>query len=120
MKAGAEMGGRGTEPKQRVAAARAGVAGDGAVRRLLISPPSFTGRESEFAAIERALAGTPPVVVLIEGEAGIGKTRLVQEFLAGCMGGQGGALLAGCLPLRRPATLSPLVDALRQAPASWG
>jgi DNA-binding CsgD family transcriptional regulator/tetratricopeptide (TPR) repeat protein len=114
------MSGQGTGPKERVAAQRASVTGDGAVRRLLISPPSFTGRETELAAIEHALAGTPGVVVLVEGEAGIGKTRLVREFLAGPVGGQRRALLAGCLPLRRPATLSPLVDALRQATASPG
>jgi DNA-binding CsgD family transcriptional regulator len=101
-----------------VVAKKANPSDVGAIRRPLISLPSFTGREIELAAIEDALAGSPTVVVLVEGEAGIGKTRLVQEFLAGRMGGQGRALPVACLPLRRPATLSPLVDGLRQAMAS--
>jgi DNA-binding CsgD family transcriptional regulator/tetratricopeptide (TPR) repeat protein len=99
-------------------AKQASLGGDGAIRRLLLCLPSFTGREAELTAIQQALAGTPTLVVLVEGEAGIGKTRLVREFLGGRVGGR--ALLAACLPLRRPATLSPLVDALRQAMASPG
>src|SRR5215472_6246561 len=102
----------------RVVAKQADPSDVGAIRRPLISPPSFTGREIELAAIEGALAGTPTVVVLVEGEAGIGKTRLVKEFLAGAVGGLRRALLVACLPLRQPATLSPLVDGLRQAMAS--
>jgi DNA-binding CsgD family transcriptional regulator/tetratricopeptide (TPR) repeat protein len=96
-------------------AGRASVAGNGtASRRPFISAPAFTGREPEVAAISQALAG-PPAVVLVEGEAGIGKTRLVREVLAGPGGQPGPSLVAACLPLRQPSTLSPLVDALRQA-----
>jgi DNA-binding CsgD family transcriptional regulator/tetratricopeptide (TPR) repeat protein len=92
-----------------------------ASRRVLISAPSLTGRDTEMAALERALAGTQPAVVLVEGEAGIGKTRLVREFLARRdSDSHERALSASCLPLARPATLSPLVEALRQATGSPG
>ncbi|MEH0981389.1 ATP-binding protein [Micromonospora sp. CPCC 205556] len=43
--------------------------------------PRFVGRDREVAALGGAL-GQPPAVVLIDGEAGIGKTRLLREFLA--------------------------------------
>jgi hypothetical protein len=47
-----------------------------------VGAPRFTGRGRELAAITSALT-SPPALVLIEGEAGIGKSRLVQEYLAG-------------------------------------
>jgi DNA-binding CsgD family transcriptional regulator len=65
------------------------------------------------AALAQALAA-PPSVVLIEGEAGIGKTRLVREFLASSTGKRGKTLVMLCPPLRQPLTLGPVVDALRQ------
>ncbi|MBO0882107.1 MAG: AAA family ATPase, partial [Mycobacterium sp.] len=46
-----------------------------------ITAPGFVGRDGELAAL-RTVLGKPPAVVLVEGEAGIGKTRLVREFLA--------------------------------------
>lgn len=47
----------------------------------VISAPAFTGGDRELAALGRALAG-PPAVVLAAGEAWIGKSRLAPEFLA--------------------------------------
>ncbi|WP_328907666.1 AAA family ATPase [Streptomyces sp. NBC_00234] len=72
------------------------------------------GRERELAALRAALSG-PPVVVLVEGEAGIGKSRLVQELLAAHAPAQQRVLLAGCPAVRQPFTLGPLVDAIRPA-----
>lgn len=46
-----------------------------------LRPPRFVGREAEIVQAVEAL-GAPPTVVLVEGEAGIGKTRLVREVLA--------------------------------------
>jgi DNA-binding CsgD family transcriptional regulator len=60
--------------------------------------------------------------VLLEGEAGIGKSRLIREFLAAAARGrQAGqenkTLVAWCPPFRQPLTLGPVVDALRRAAA---
>jgi DNA-binding CsgD family transcriptional regulator len=79
-----------------------------------IRPPGFVGREREMAALDGALAG-PSAVVLIEGEAGVGKTRLVREFLAAAEGHRAGVLVACCPPFRQPHTLGPVVDAVREA-----
>lgn len=55
----------------------------GAVPRSpVLSPPAFVGRATELAELGRALAD-PPAVVLVAGEAGIGKTLLLHEFFAG-------------------------------------
>lgn len=60
----------------------------GAGERSGTPPPSdgiFLGREREIQVLARGLATTAagrPVVVLVEGPSGIGKTTLVQEFLA--------------------------------------
>ena len=43
--------------------------------------PGFVGRGRELAALAGALAGSPAVVV-IEGEAGVGMSRLVRVCLA--------------------------------------
>jgi predicted ATPase len=47
--------------------------------------PVFAGRETELTVLcevyERARAGVPGTV-LLGGEAGVGKTRLVNEFVA--------------------------------------
>ncbi len=77
----------------------------------------FAGRTNEFQELvhsyERAAAGQPQLVVL-RGEAGIGKTRLVSKFLvwASAQGAellQGGAFENGShLPFQ------PLIEALRQ------
>jgi DNA-binding CsgD family transcriptional regulator len=72
--------------------------------------PRFVGREHELATLQRALA--EPAVVLVEGEAGIGKSRLVQEFLTGAAG-RHKILRGACPPLREPLMLAPIVDALQ-------
>ena len=80
--------------------------------RVRIRAPRFVGRDQEIAALERALA-TAPAVILVEGEAGIGKSRLITEYLAAGAGERARVLRAACLPFRQPHTLGPLVDAVR-------
>lgn len=74
----------------------------------------FAGREPELAMLRGLLASTTPLaerkLVLVEGEPGIGKSRLVSEFLRG----------AGTLALKGAAhemeqglPYQPLIEALR-------
>jgi predicted ATPase len=80
----------------------------------LVRAPGFVGRSRELAALTGALAGSP-AVVLIEGEAGIGKSRLVREYLASPGGRARTVLLVTCPPFRQPHTLGPVAAAIRQA-----
>ncbi|MGW4646856.1 ATP-binding protein [Kitasatospora sp. NPDC004289] len=76
--------------------------------------PAFVGRRRELAALLGA-ANSRPAVVMVEGEAGIGKSRLVAEAAAE-LRGQGVRVLTGaCHPLREPLPFGPVVDALRDA-----
>ncbi|WP_051267516.1 helix-turn-helix transcriptional regulator [Nakamurella lactea] len=93
---------------------------------MMLARPRFVGRGPELAQILRALQA-PPAVVLIEGEAGIGKSRLVQEVLEHRQAAAGGhrttaakVLVATCPPFREPFTLGPVVDALRETTDSVG
>jgi DNA-binding CsgD family transcriptional regulator/tetratricopeptide (TPR) repeat protein len=87
-----------------------------------VGPPALVGRDRELRRVTDALACLP-ALVLVEGEAGIGKSRLVREALrqAGADGPR--HLVAVCPPYREALTLGPVVDAVRQAvpgPASLG
>jgi DNA-binding CsgD family transcriptional regulator/tetratricopeptide (TPR) repeat protein len=81
------------------------------VGTVLVSRPRFVGRHRDLATVRDALAQSP-AVVLIEGEAGIGKSRLLREVLAAATGP---VLVGGCPPFRVPYTLGPVVDAVRPA-----
>jgi DNA-binding CsgD family transcriptional regulator len=79
--------------------------------------PVFVGRRREFgalgAALRRMSAGQPAVVV-IGGEAGVGKSRLVEEFLAGSVAGRARVLSGGCVELGGDGLpFTPVVAALR-------
>ncbi|MFF2040550.1 AAA family ATPase [Kitasatospora sp. NPDC058170] len=74
------------------------------------------GRDLVLARARDALSH-PPAVLVVEGEAGIGKSRLVAEAVA-AQAGPGRAVLSGlCHPLREPLPFGPVVDALRDAAA---
>jgi len=77
----------------------------------------FLGRTAEFGALiecyQRVHAGQPQLV-LIQGETGIGKTRLASEFV-GWAQAQGAEVLAGrALQTGRQLPYQPLIDALRR------
>ena len=79
-----------------------------------IGSPRFVGRDAELRYVTHAL-NRLPALILIEGEAGMGKSRLVREALAS-LGAKGPRpLVAVCPPLREALTLGPIVDAAWQA-----
>ncbi|GAB4086670.1 LuxR family transcriptional regulator [Myceligenerans cantabricum] len=78
----------------------------------VVSTPDFVGRGRELAAIGDAMS-RPPAIVLLEGEAGIGKSRLLQHWLATAAPRGGRILTSVCPPLRESQTLGPVVDAFR-------
>ena len=75
----------------------------------------FVGREAELDRLRRlwVAAGTS-AVVLVTGEAGIGKTRLAAEF-ARAVREAGGLVLYGRCDERLAVPYQPFVDALRPA-----
>ncbi|RJL34511.1 ATP-binding protein [Bailinhaonella thermotolerans] len=84
---------------------------DGDGRARMVSAPDLVGRDRELAALRAAL-GSPPALVLVEGEAGVGKSRLLREFLGGSPAA--GTVVATCPPFRVPHTLGPVVEAVRE------
>ena len=89
---------------------------DGGEAPPVLRAPTFVGREGELATAVRAL-GCPPALVLVEGEAGSGKSRLLAQLLAAKASRPGRVLVGVCAPFRRRHTLGPVVDAIRRAPA---
>ena len=82
-----------------------------------LSSPILVGRDTAMtplnSALERATAGEPRVV-LIGGDAGLGKTRLVTEFGARAEAGGGRMIVGSCLDLRGDGIpYGPFLDALR-------
>jgi DNA-binding CsgD family transcriptional regulator len=77
--------------------------------------PVLVGREEELARLHAAVArtrGGEPGVVLVGGEAGVGKSRLLEAALDGAAGVQ--VLTGGCVELGGEGLpFVPLVDALR-------
>src|SRR3982074_1581829 len=79
--------------------------------------PVFVGRGAELAsmlaAFESAVMGDPTVVI-VGGEAGVGKTRLVEEVAARARDADARVLIGSCIELGGAGLpLSPVVDALR-------
>ncbi|MER7772607.1 AAA family ATPase [Kitasatospora sp. NPDC096140] len=73
---------------------------------------ALVGRDRELGLLLDALRH-PPAVAVLEGEGGIGKSRLVREATA-ALAAEGRPVLAGsCHPLREPFPYGPVVDALR-------
>jgi DNA-binding CsgD family transcriptional regulator/tetratricopeptide (TPR) repeat protein len=79
--------------------------------------PTFVGRIEELHALEAALeraADAEPAVVLVGGEAGIGKTRLIAELTARRAHDGTRVLHGGCMPVGDGGLpYAPIVEALR-------
>lgn len=109
----------------RLATVRAGSQVSGAILADMsgrISSPTLIGRDSELAELwgawERASSGTP-AVLLVGGEAGVGKTRLVNEFSSQIRDAL--VLQGACVELgRMMLPFAPLVTILRQLSRIFG
>ncbi|WP_219510313.1 helix-turn-helix transcriptional regulator [Nonomuraea ceibae] len=76
--------------------------------------PVLVGREEELRRLAAAVS-RPPAVVVLEGEAGIGKSRLLAELAARPETAGRLLLRGGARRIREPFPLGPLVEALRGA-----
>jgi DNA-binding CsgD family transcriptional regulator len=90
-----------------------------------VASPTFVGRVEELELLEAArvrAADGEPAVVLVGGEAGVGKTRLVGELTSRWDADDGMRVLAGgCVPVGDGALpYAPIVEALRALVADVG
>ncbi|WP_307795854.1 AAA family ATPase [Amycolatopsis sp. 195334CR] len=76
------------------------------------SSPVLVGRDTELTTLVE-LVTERPSAVLLEGEAGMGKTRLVQELLRRPELAGTRVLTGSCQPLREPFPYGPVLEALR-------
>ena len=79
----------------------------------------FVGREAELAVLHDRWASTPGGVVVVAGEAGVGKTRLAARFAAAAHGG-GATVLHGRIDEETVVPYQPFVEALRHYVAHAG
>lgn len=82
-----------------------------------VSSLVFVGRDAEFErltdAFERAASGRPSLV-LVAGEAGVGKSRLLREFAARSVASGAVSLVGACLDLGEGGfPFAPFTEALR-------
>ena len=74
----------------------------------------LAGRDAEMTQIRQLLAGAGPPVLLLAGEPGMGKTRLLEEAASRAAGGGWGVARGGCLRRAQDA-YAPLSGALEDA-----
>src|SRR5215475_1219877 len=77
----------------------------------MASSVAFVGREGELSRLESVLAERARLVLVV-GDAGIGKTRFVAEGLVRASAGGMLTVGGGCLPLAVKPPLLPVADAL--------
>ena len=78
------------------------------------SRPPLVGREAEIAMLEQHLSGTGPALLVVEGEPGIGKTRLLDEstVIAARLGLN--VLQGTVAPTGKQGSRDPVLDAVRR------
>jgi class 3 adenylate cyclase/tetratricopeptide (TPR) repeat protein len=83
-----------------------------------VTTTRFVGRDAELSVLsevfERTVATRTPHVVTITGEAGIGKSRLVDELRL-AVGSRADWLEGACLPYGESVTLAAVADVVRAA-----
>jgi DNA-binding CsgD family transcriptional regulator/tetratricopeptide (TPR) repeat protein len=89
-----------------------------------VASPTFVGRLEELQTLEAArgrAANGEPAVVLVGGEAGVGKTRLVGELTSRWVTDGTRVFVGGCVPVGEGALpYAPIVEALRVLLADLG
>ena len=88
-----------------------------------VTCPTFVGRDSELSQLERAAdaARDETQLVLIGGDAGVGKTRLIDELCRRLEAAGGVAVVGGCVDLGDVGIgYGPLVEVLRRLRATLG
>jgi DNA-binding CsgD family transcriptional regulator/tetratricopeptide (TPR) repeat protein len=89
-----------------------------------VASPTFVGRVEELQALEaarRRAADGEPAVVLVGGEAGVGKTRLVAELTARGVVDGVRVLHGGCVPVGEGGlAYAPIIEALRILAPEFG
>lgn len=86
---------------------------DGRIGTGGVVSPVMVGRGDELAAVVAALSRSPAVIV-VEGEAGIGKSRLVTEVLRHPDVSRRRHLVGRCHQIREPFPLGAIVEAVRR------
>jgi DNA-binding CsgD family transcriptional regulator/tetratricopeptide (TPR) repeat protein len=77
----------------------------------MAGPVAFVGREGELSRLVGALGGDARLVLVI-GDAGVGKTRFAREGMARAAAGGMVVAWGECLPLARALPLLPVISAL--------
>jgi DNA-binding CsgD family transcriptional regulator/tetratricopeptide (TPR) repeat protein len=89
-----------------------------------VTSPTLVGRVQELQTLDaarRRAADADPAVVLVGGEAGVGKTRLITELTTRCATDGTRVLAGGCVPVGDGALpYAPIVEALRALVADIG
>ncbi|HEY7607542.1 MAG TPA: AAA family ATPase, partial [Actinomycetes bacterium] len=89
-----------------------------------MASPTFVGRIEELELLEaarRRAADADPAVVLVGGEAGVGKTRLIAELTSRHVSDETRVLAGGCVPVGDGALpYAPVVEILRALVADVG
>ena len=94
-------------------------AAERAVDDARLVSPELVGRDAELARLT-AVVSAPPAVAVVEGEAGVGKTRLVEELLARPELSGSRRLTGRCRRIREPFPLGAVIDAIRGLGAELG
>ncbi|MEV0429518.1 AAA family ATPase [Micromonospora sp. NPDC050495] len=77
-----------------------------------ISAVALVGRDRELATLVEAV-NRPPSLVVVDGEAGIGKTRLVDEVRSSELNDGRPAVVGACRQMDEPFPLFPVIEAVR-------
>ena len=77
----------------------------------MAAPVAFVGREGELSRLLAALGGETRLVLVV-GDAGVGKTRFVAEGMARAEAGGVVMVRGECLPLAETLPLRPVTAAL--------